>query len=135
MLDVFENSSGWRQPAPYEGASMEHRWGQRFRTSIKVRVFCEQPYEARCGRVTDISTSGVFIQTNLQVPLLARISVEIPTPTRDGTVTLHVSGCVVRKAARGVGIEWCETAPFAVHELVALPGMRAPARRQVVTPS
>jgi hypothetical protein len=60
---------------------MEHRWGQRVQVGMNVRLSC-LPYAIGSGRLRDVSVSGAFIETNLRIPLLARMQVEIDLPSR-----------------------------------------------------
>ena len=97
---------------------MEHRWGQRVPVGMRVRLSC-LPYAIGSGWLRDVSVSGAFIETNLRLPLLASVHVEVELPGC-GRATRHsVAGHVARQAEDGVGIEWPELAPAAVVELLA----------------
>lgn len=96
---------------------MEHRWGQRVPVGMKVRLSC-LPYSIGAGRLRDISVSGAFIETNLSVPLLARVHLEVDLPFAGRTRKHSIPGHVARDAEDGIGIEWLELAPPAVAELL-----------------
>ncbi len=99
---------------------MEHRWGQRFKVAIEARLHLRQPYAARRGRVVNISASGAFIQTNIALPVLDCIQVEIQIPVEGGHASIRLPAGVVRRARDGVGVEWCEAESLVIAELVAV---------------
>lgn len=98
---------------------MEHRWGQRVPAAIEVRLAC-RPYAIGAGRIRDASMSGAFISTDLELPLLARVRVEIDVELWNGRMqTRKLLAHVVRRDATGIGVEWCALAPAGLHEVLA----------------
>jgi len=82
---------------------MEHRFGRRFRCGTAVRVSAGTALAGR-GRLVNVSLSGAYLQTALDLPLYASVEV-----AKDGDGAVRLLASVVRKDATGVGIEWCET--------------------------
>jgi len=99
---------------------MEHRWGERLKVALPVRI------DAACGLVgtglvVNFSVSGAFIATPLPAPLLSQVRVSFGLGTRIGRLRRSngdtLEGQVVRRNATGFAIEWCE---FGTDEVVAL---------------
>jgi hypothetical protein len=72
----------------------------------------------------NVSVSGAFIKTDLELPLFGLVDVEVQVvdaEIRSGrTLQTHViAACVVRSDRSGIGVEWIELAPSAVIILVA----------------
>lgn len=94
-------ASGNRQPF-----FMEHRWGQRIPCRARVRLSANTRISGE-GRVRDVSSSGAFIETAVELPvgtpLILLVVGELPT------LGAEVAATVVRTQSDGVGVEWCET--------------------------
>ncbi len=87
---------------------MEHRWGQRRVVDLPVRLTCH-PYTVGRGRLLNASVSGAFIATELQLPLLASVQVEIELPGRPSIEgPLRIDAYVMRRSVGGFGLEWHE---------------------------
>jgi hypothetical protein len=101
-LDVYPATQRlpWNRPH-----TMEHRFGRRFTCGTNVTVSAGAGI-AGGGRLLNVSLSGAYIQTTVDLPLFGLVAVEKACgPER--AVDLFAS--VVRKDADGVGVEWCET--------------------------
>jgi hypothetical protein len=98
---------------------MEHRWGERFRVDLTVRISA-RPYAVRAGRLVDLSLSGCAVKIAAELRILTRVQVAIAIPNRFTHPVPVVAGCVVRKTRDSVGIEWAEFAPKPIIELVRL---------------
>jgi hypothetical protein len=90
---------------------MEHRWGRRLATDVLVQ-FVTMPATLGQGRVTDISPTGAFLETQTRLRHLSVIYVQ-PIDERLGdslgdNPSGRIAATVVRFDARGVGLEWCE---------------------------
>lgn len=85
---------------------MEHRWGRREEVTIPVELRWPQRYGAARGEITNVSTSGAWIDTVAVMPLLAPIEVDMLDV--DGLGPL--AAFVVRRSSRGIGVEWSELA-------------------------
>ena len=92
---------------------MEHRFGRRFRCGTTVRLSAGAGVTGR-GRLTNVSLSGAYLETSLPLPLFATVEIRSDAG-RDTPVELVAS--VVRRDARGVGVEWCETPSRSICEI------------------
>jgi PilZ domain len=105
---------------------LEHRWGERIRVNIPVRVSTAALVRVD-GCVKNLSLSGAFMACDYELRLHALIEVHIELPStvgRTGVVEAYVS----RKLDEGIGIEWCEFAPRIVKDLLRGPWARVPHR-------
>ena len=98
---------------------MEHRWGQRSSIGVQVRLHAGSWHAPRRACLLDISTSGALLELEPSLPPLKRIAVEIALRKQGRIIPIRIAACVVRKADRGVGVEWCEPLPCTVAELAA----------------
>jgi hypothetical protein len=104
---------------------MEHRCGQR--TSVNLAVRLTGPGDAiGTGRLRNVSSTGACLQTDLDLPLLSSVRIELIGGARRASSYCEGRGYVVRKSAEGVGIEWF--AP--VSDFVRMPAENAFARRR-----
>lgn len=86
---------------------MEHRWGQRRSTNVTVR-FVTLPATTGIGRLLDLSSTGAFMETNLNLRLLSLLYLEpAEEPVATGA-SGRLAATVVRRGPTGVGLEWCE---------------------------
>lgn len=110
------------------GGAVEHRWGQRVPIDTRVR-FISRPSAIGSGRFRDVSVSGAFVVTNLQLPVLAPVNLEVQLDRGSVRETLEIAACVVRSEPRGIALEWRDLAPPAIVALVteALGERAAPA--------
>jgi hypothetical protein len=105
--------SGVAAPADHlRPAFMEHRWGQRMTCRARVRLSAGAGITGS-GRVRDISSSGAFIETALELPVYARV-VLIVTGNESATRDVEITASVVRVDHDGVGIEWCDSPSGAI---------------------
>ena len=93
---------------------MEHRWGQRIVTDVPVSVI-GAPAAIGVGRILNVSTTGVLVQTRLHLPLLSLVYLE--TPSYLGPIG-QLAGCIVRHGASEIGIEWCDADSDTVLQLL-----------------
>jgi len=96
---------------------MEHRWGKRLAVDIPVRLSLPL-LSAKRGRLTNVSLSGGFITTLVDVRILCRLLVAFEGPWRSQHDAITVAAYVSRRGEHGFGVEWCEFAPAIVVELV-----------------
>jgi hypothetical protein len=92
------------KPQPF---LMEHRWGQRWPCRANVRLVAG-PGIGGAGRVRDVSASGAFIETSLELPVYARVGLLV-LGNESATHAAEIAASVVRVARDGIGVEWCET--------------------------
>jgi PilZ domain-containing protein len=100
----------------YVGHGLEHRWGERVKVNIPVRVETHQ-LDAADGCMQNLSLSGAFVrsESNLRLNTLVEVSIALPPPSTRTTV---IKALVSRKLDHGVGIEWHEFAPNIIRALL-----------------
>jgi PilZ domain len=111
----------------YLGNGLDHRWGERVRVNVPVRVSAAGLMRMDAC-VENLSLSGALVRCDYELRLHALIKVRIelaPPGSLTGLVEAHVS----RIAEDRVGIEWCEFAPGIVKDLLREPSVRFPAER------
>lgn len=96
---------------------MEHRWGKRVSLDVPATLHDGEGGFAR-GRIVNASLSGALIRTEVQLPVLGRVTLELEDSGRAGASHL-VQGYVVRHSAAGLALEWTEFYPPAVAALLA----------------
>jgi hypothetical protein len=81
---------------------MEHRWGKRLAVDIPVRLSLPL-LSAKRGRLTNVSLSGGFITTLVDVRILCRMLVAFEGPWRaqHDAVTVAAYGAKGRERLRG----------------------------------
>jgi hypothetical protein len=100
---------------------IDHRWGERFRVDIPVRVTI-QALSGIDGRLKNLSLSGALLNAcfDLRVHSLIEISIVTASLPRPSPVKAYVT----RKRHQDVGIEWCEFAHPAVKDLLRAPALQ-----------
>lgn len=103
---------------------LEHRWGERVRVNIPVRVSTAASAGAG-GCLRNLSLSGALMMCdcNLRLHALIEVLIELPPPAGHAAV---VEAYVSRIVDDGMGIEWCEFAPPIVKGLLRDPSVRFP---------
>jgi hypothetical protein len=97
------------------GERMEHRWGHRIRCEARVKV--SGGGTTCAGYLHNVSLSGAFLETDL--PLLPFAQIAIAVLSHDGVTHFkELLASVVRAEPAGVGIEWLETAPGSVCQML-----------------
>jgi PilZ domain-containing protein len=84
---------------------MDHRFGRRYSCGTRVTISAGEGIAAS-GRMLNVSLSGAFVQTALDLPLFSVVAIKKNCEGANG-VELHAM--VVRKDTGGVGVEWCES--------------------------
>jgi hypothetical protein len=95
---------------------MEHRWGQRLPCRAQVQL-CGGDEITGSGRVRDVSSSGAFIETAMQLPVYARVALVV-LGNESATRTVEINASVVRLAPDGIGVEWCDTPARSICEVL-----------------
>ncbi|HTD74854.1 MAG TPA: PilZ domain-containing protein [Steroidobacteraceae bacterium] len=100
----------------YFGDELDHRWGERVRVNIPVRVHATSSSEAN-GCMKNLSLSGALMKSDCDLALhsLIELSIAMPAPSPH---TALIRAQVSRKIKEGFGIEWHEFAPNIIKELV-----------------
>jgi hypothetical protein len=86
---------------------MEHRWGQRMRCEATVGLSAGTGITGT-GRVCDVSSSGAFIETALDLPMHTRVLLMV-LGNESATHVVEIAASVARVDPDGIGVEWCET--------------------------
>jgi len=102
---------------------MEHRWGQR--CPVDMRVGFSAPVIGGWGRMRNVSLSGAYLETAARPPQSQRLTMELEWNREGRTERCVLTAWIVRRDDRGLGVEWCEFAPWPVPVLVT----REPATR------
>ena len=97
---------------------MEHRWGQRIATDVPVNLV-GAPAAIGVGRILNASVTGALVQTRLPSPLLSLVYIETAESVSYLGPIGRLVGCVVRRGAGEIGIEWCDADADAVLRLLA----------------
>jgi hypothetical protein len=95
---------------------MEHRWGQRLPCRAHVQL-CAGDDITGAGRVRDVSSSGAFIETAIELPVYARVALVV-LGNESATHTVEIHASVVRVASDGIGVEWCDTPSRSICEVL-----------------
>jgi hypothetical protein len=95
---------------------MEHRWGTRVSLNERVTLHAGQGVFTR-GRILNASRSGALIRTDIQLPLLARVTLELQDGDTEFAPCL-VEGYVTRHCVAGLALEWTEFSPPAIAALL-----------------
>jgi hypothetical protein len=109
---------------------MERRWGNRvvLEESVRVRRDAEV---VGVALLCDVSLSGGFVRTHLQLPPMARVCIELhdEAEAHSGSRALQhfadtarpecsIDAFVVRRTESGLALEWCDLAPIGVLKLL-----------------
>jgi hypothetical protein len=86
---------------------MEHRWGQRMRCQASVRLSAGTGISGS-GRVRDVSSSGAFIETAVEIPMHARVMLRV-LGNESAAHEVEITAIVARVSRDGIGVEWCDT--------------------------
>ena len=84
---------------------IEHRRGQRVAAAMWVRL-SNSGAELGMGSITNASISGAFLETALQLPVNASITLEAVSSAGAAMEGLKMAARVARIERHGVGIEW-----------------------------
>jgi hypothetical protein len=106
---------------------MEHRWGQRIATDVPVNLV-SVPAAIGVGRILNASVTGALVQTRLRLPLLSLVYIETAESVSHLGPIGRLVGCVVRRGAGELGIEWCDADADAVLRFLAALRDDAPLR-------
>jgi hypothetical protein len=88
-------------------AVKEHRRGQRMAAAMWVRL-SSSGTELGMGNLANASISGAFLETRLQLPVHAKITLEPVSSAGEALEGLKIAARVARVDQRGLGIEWRE---------------------------
>lgn len=98
---------------------IEHRWGNRTRVDIPVKLIGSSRSFA-AGQLKDISTSGAYIETRFTQPLLESVTLILLGARNGQWHPRAVRGYIVRQCEGAIGLGWWDMAPEPVEQLLAL---------------
>lgn len=94
--------------------TQDHRWGSRFPSGLVAEVRSEDGLQAE-GVVRDVSLSGAYVETGMQVPLFSRMYV------RPLSASSHwMPAYIVRTDENGVAVEWVQPGMAAIRSWLPL---------------
>lgn len=96
--------------------AMEHRWGRRIPVDTNITLRCRRVGRCR-GRLRNISSGGVFVQTSLSLPMYARVELVLAGGIEGATRIHRFEAVVSRLGQGGIGLMFVQFNP---HELTAL---------------
>jgi len=106
---------------------MEHRFGHRVRTQLRVGIGVSSQSHST-GRLCNVSVSGAFVQTDLRLPSIGRVSVYFDEQHSHGSLKFALDAQLVRSTPEGLGLEWVDSEPAILLALLsALERSAAPA--------
>jgi hypothetical protein len=105
-------------------AGMEHRCGKRTTVDIDVRLIGASG-AIGVGRMLDVSATGAFIHTLIEVPVLTPVDIEPIDPHGHLPEARAVAAFVVRRTTSGLGLEWSEFLPAIINEWTSLDARRS----------
>jgi hypothetical protein len=104
---AMEQSAATKSFGPQPPVFMEHRWGQRMPCRALVRLSAGFDING-AGRVRDISSSGAFIETALELAVHTRLVLFV-LGNESAARAAEFTASVVRVDRDGVGVEWCDS--------------------------
>jgi len=98
---------------------MEHRWGDRRKIILRVRLRGSGQATAS-GWLTDLSLSGAYVRTLAALAPMGQIEIELieRASSHHGHGPVQLQARVVRHGLTGIGVEWDEFASGAVGEIL-----------------
>jgi hypothetical protein len=112
-----------KRPHGAHATGMEHRCGKRTTVDIDVRLIGALG-AIGVGRMLDVSATGAFIYTLIEVPVLTPLDIEPIDPHRHLSEARAVAAFVVRRTTSGLGLEWSEFLPAIVNEWTSVEARR-----------
>jgi hypothetical protein len=96
---------------------LEHRWGERVKVNIPVRVEAGAALPGANGYMRNLSLSGALMKSDFDLRLntLIEVSIALPPPSM---CTGVIKAVVSRKLKDAVGIEWYEFGPNIIKDLL-----------------
>jgi hypothetical protein len=96
---------------------MEHRWGRRQSTDLKVRFVSRSKIGTGC--LSNVSVTGAFLKTKAHLRLFSVLNLSV-APRSKKAKCRGVTAFVVRQDPAGVGLEWCEAGQTSIEARLAL---------------
>jgi hypothetical protein len=102
---------------------VEQRRGQRVAATMWVRL-SSSGTEIGMGSLVNVSASGAYLETKIQLPVHASITLESTASSAPALEGLKLSARVARIDDRGMGIEWRVLATPRILALLTAPPVR-----------
>jgi DUF971 family protein len=109
---------------------MEHRFGQRVSTQVRVRIGIS-PQSFSTGHLRNLSVSGAFVQTSVRPAPTGSVRVYFDERHSHGSLKFELDAYLVRSTPDGLGLEWADSESAILLALLsvlepsaALPGNR-----------
>jgi hypothetical protein len=96
---------------------MEHRWGRRQSTDVRVRFVSRTKIGTGC--LLNVSVTGAFMKTKVHLRLLSVLNLSVASHSRKAKGK-GAAAFVVRQDSAGVGLEWCEAGHNSIEARLAL---------------
>jgi hypothetical protein len=97
---------------------MEHRWGRRQSTDLRVRFISRTKIGTGC--LSNVSVTGAFMKTKVHLRLLSVLYLSIASHAKKKAKAKGMAAFVVRQDSVGVGLEWCEAGQTCIEARLAL---------------
>lgn len=98
---------------------MDHRWGNRLRANLDVRVrLHDSPQAPAEGTLCNLSVSGALIHTRIRATLLSRVMICGPWNRAPEDANPALEGFIVRLTPEGFALEWMDIAPPALESVI-----------------
>jgi hypothetical protein len=98
---------------------MEHRWGRRVEVNIPVQLRTAKASPMGIGQLANLSVSGALLIVDCSLRILTQIHVRLECSLLPQHEAPTIAGFVARHHChRGIGVEWCESAPTLVTDLL-----------------
>lgn len=104
---------------------MEHRWGERFRLELPLRLYSNLRTVAE-ARTRDVSLSGAFLEVRTRIPILCHLIVELEEAAGIDGEGWRIPAYVVRVDEGRLGVEWCTFAPPPIRAALCAASPRQP---------
>lgn len=100
--------------------TLEHRRGQRVAAAMWVRL-SSSGAELGLGSIANASISGAFLETALQLPVNATITLEAVSSAGAAFEGFRIAARVARVERLGLGVEWLVLATPQILALLTAP--------------
>jgi hypothetical protein len=87
---------------------MEHRFGHRVSTQVRVRIGVS-PQSFSTGHIRNLSVSGAFVQTSVRPAPTGSVRVCFDERHSHGSLKFELDAYLVRSTPDGLGLEWAES--------------------------
>lgn len=97
--------------------TIERRAFARIRLDVPASLCLYQVDVRHAGSIVDLSLGGCFFPVADELPIGEKCQIQLTTGEGMETETINLSGVIVRRAARGVGIQFTDISPECLSSL------------------